>query len=246
MQNDTAAESGRDPAPSLEISVVIPTLDSATVVDAAIHSAPPGAEVVVVDGGSRDGTADAAARAGARVEIAERGRAVQMNAGARAARGDTLVFLHADCRLPEDAGEQVRQVLSRAGVAGGWFPQRIDGAGVLFRLGARGSNQRARLLGLPYGDQAIFVRREAFFAAGGFPEDPIMEDAGLARRLRRLGRLEPAGSAVVTGTGHWRRLGPVLTALLDYLTLAAWLTGVPPKWIAQVYLPLQQGARKGR
>ena len=246
MRKNVAADAGRAPAPSFAISVVIPTLDSAPSVAAAIRSAPPGAEVVVVDGGSRDGTADEAARAGARVEIAERGRAVQMNAGARAARGNTLVFLHADCRLPADAGEQVRQVLSRAGVAGGWFPQRIDAAGVLFRLGARGSNRRARLLGLPYGDQAIFTRRDVFLAAGGFPDDPIMEDAGLARRLRRLGRLEPAESAVITGTGHWRRLGPLLTALLDYLTLGAWLAGIPPRSIAKVYFPLQQGSRDRR
>ncbi|MDE2883419.1 MAG: TIGR04283 family arsenosugar biosynthesis glycosyltransferase [Acidobacteriota bacterium] len=245
MRENTPADAAGTPSSGV-ISVVIPTLDSAKSVGAAIRSAPPGADVVVVDGGSRDGTADAAARAGARVEIAPPGRAVQMNAGAHAARGDILVFLHADCRLPAEAGEQIRRVLARPGVAGGWFPQRINAAGVLFRLGARGSNRRARLLGLPYGDQAIFTRREAFIDAGGFPDDPIMEDAGLARRLRRLGRLEPAESAVITGTEHWRRLGPLLTALLDYLTLGAWLAGVPPKWIAKVYFPLQQSVRERR
>lgn len=226
------------------ISVVIPTLDSRETAGAAIRSAPPGAEVIVVDGGSGDDTAAEAARAGARVEVSPRGRAIQMNHGARAARGDVLVFLHADCRLPDDAGEQIRTVLGQPGVAGGWFPQRIETPGILYRLGARGSNRRARLLRLPYGDQAIFTRRKTFLEAGGFPEDPIMEDAGLARRLWRLGRLDPAGSAVITGTEHWRRLGPVFTALLDYLTLGAWLAGVPPGWIAKVYFPLQQGARK--
>lgn len=226
------------------ISVVIPTLDSRETAGAAIRSAPPGAEVIVVDGGSGDDTAAEAARAGARVEVSPRGRAIQMNHGARAARGDVLVFLHADCRLPDDAGEQIRTVLGQPGVAGGWFPQRIETPGILYRLGARGSNRRARLLRLPYGDQAIFTRRKTFLEAGGFPEDPIMEDAGLARRLRRLGRLDPAGSAVITGTEHWRRLGPVFTALLDYLTLGAWLAGVPPRWIAKVYFPLQQGVRK--
>ena len=226
------------------ISVVIPTLDSRETAGAAIRSAPPGAEVIVVDGGSGDDTAAEAARAGARVEVSPRGRAIQMNHGARAARGDVLVFLHADCRLPDDAGEQIRTVLGQPGVAGGWFPQRIETPGILYRLGARGSNRRARLLRLPYGDQAIFTRRKTFLEAGGFPEDPIMEDAGLARRLRRIGRLDPAGSAVITGTEHWRRLGPVFTALLDYLTLGAWLAGVPPGWIAKVYFPLQQGVRK--
>lgn len=242
MPNSAAKDAGRTPFCSSVISVVIPTLDSAPSVGAAIRSAPPGAEVVVVDGGSRDGTADEAAHAGARVETAPRGRAVQLNAGARAARGDVLVFLHADCRLPRAAAGQVTSILARPGVVGGWFPQRIEGGGALLRFGARGANRRARLLGLPYGDQAIFTRREAFLAAGGFPEDPIMEDAGLARRLRRLGRLEPAESAVITGTEHWRRLGPPLTALLDYLTLGAWLAGIPPRWIARVYYPLQRGA----
>jgi len=228
------------------ISVVIPTLDSGETTGAAIRSVPPGAEVIVVDGGSRDDTVAEAERAGARVERSPRGRAIQMNHGARAARGDALVFLHADCRLPDGAGEQIRTVLARPGVAGGWFPQRIEAAGILYRLGARGSNQRARLLRLPYGDQAIFTRRKTFLEVGGFPEEPIMEDAGLARRLRRAGRLDPAESAVITGTEHWRRLGPILTALLDYLTLGAWLAGVPPKWIAKVYFPLQQRARNRR
>ena len=199
----------------------------------------------MADGGSRDDTAGEAARAGARVVVSPRGRAIQMNGGAGAAHGKFLLFLHADCRLPEDADEQVRTVLARRGVAGGWFPQRIEAAGALFRWGARGSNRRARWLQLPYGDQAIFTRREAFFEVGGFPEDPIMEDPGLARRLQRVGRLEPAGSAVTTGTEHWRRRGPVLTALLDYLTLGAWLAGIPPKWIGKVYFPLQRGSRDG-
>ena len=229
---------------SAVISVVIPTLDSRKTAGAAIRSVPPGAEVIVVDGGSGDDTAAEAARAGARVELSPRGRAIQMNHGARAARGDILVFLHADCRLPEGAGEQIRTVLARPNVAGGWFPLRIEAPGILYRLGARGSNQRARILRLPYGDQAIFTRRRTFLEAGGFPEEPIMEDAGLARRLRRAGRIEPALSPVVTGTEHWRRLGPVLTALLDYLTLGAWLAGAPPAWIARMYFPLQRGNRE--
>ena len=227
------------------ISVVIPTLDSAKTVGAAIRSAPPGAEVIVADGGSRDDTAGEAERAGARVLATARGRAAQLNGGAHAARGDILMFLHADCRLPEDAAGQIGAVLGRLGVVGGWFPLRIDGAGVLLRLGARGSNRRARWLALPYGDQAIFTRRDAFRRAGGFPDHPIMEDAGFARRLRRLGRLEPALSPVTTGTEHWRRLGPVGTGLLDYLTLGAWLVGVPPAWIARVYFPLQRGSPTG-
>ncbi len=200
----------------------------------------------MVDGGSRDDTVREAARAGAVVLVTPRGRAPQLNGGAVAANGELLVFLHADCRLPADAGEQARRVLGRAGVAGGWFPLRIETAGTLLRLGAHGSNLRARWLRLPYGDQAIFTGRDAFLEVGGFPLDPIMEDAAFARRLRRIGHLEPAASAVTTGPEHWRRLGPVLTALLDYLTLGAWLIGVPPAWIARMYFPLQRGSKERR
>ena len=198
----------------------------------------------MVDGDSSDDSAGEASRAGARVLVSPRGRATQMNAGARAASGESLVFLHADCRLPQDAGDEVPALLARPGVVGGWFPLQIEAARALLRLGARGSNRRARWLQLPYGDQAIFARRDIFERVGGFPEDPIMEDAGLARRLRRVGRLEPASSPVTTGAEHWERLGPVLTALLDYLTLGAWLLGVPPKWIGRIYFPLQQGSRE--
>ena len=226
------------------ISVIVPALDSAKTVGAAVRSAPGAAEVIVVDGGSRDDTAGEASRAGARVLAAPRGRAAQLNHGAAAASGETLLFLHADCRLPADAAGQVRRVLERPGVSGGWFPLRIEAAGALLRFGADGSNRRARWLGLPYGDQAIFTRRDAFRDAGGFPEDPILEDAGFARRLSRVGRLEPASSAVTTGAEHWRRLGPVPTAFLDHLALGAWLIGVPPRWIAPVYYPLQRGSRE--
>ena len=132
-------------------------------------------------------------------------------------------------------------ILARPGVVGGWFPQRIEGGGALLRFGARGANRRARWLDLPYGDQAIFTTRSAFEEVGGFPEEPLFEDAGLARRLRRLGRLEPAGAAVTTGTEHWQRLGAVPTAILDYLTLGAWLAGVAPEVDRAALLPAPAG-----
>lgn len=214
---------------------MIPALDAASDVEAAIRSTPSEAEVVVVDGGSSDRTVAIARSAGARVLRCLPGRARQLNAGAREAGGDALLFLHADCRLPPDAAEQVAGALARPEVVGGWFPQRVDSASRLLRAGARGANLRARLLRLPYGDQAIFCRRSAFDAVAGFPEEPIMEDAGFARRLRALGRLQPATSPVTTGDEHWRRLGGALTAALDYATLLAWLAGIPPRRIAPAY-----------
>lgn len=201
----------------------------------AIRSAPPGAEVVVVDGGSSDRTVAVARAAGARVLRCRPGRARQMNFGARETAGEALLFLHADCRLPADAAGQVARTLAAPAVVGGWFLQRVESRRRLLRLGARGANLRARLLRLPYGDQAIFCWRSAFAAAGGFPEEPIMEDAGFARRLHRIGRLRPTTSAVTTDDGHWRRLGGALTAAADYATLAAWLAGIPPRRIAPLY-----------
>ncbi len=222
----------------MALSVVIPTLNAATTIGSALDSVPGSAEVVVVDGGSGDRTREVAAARGVRVLRAEAGRAQQMNRGAEAASGDALLFLHADCRLPEDAGAAVERALRDPGCAGGWFPLRVLPETWIMRRAANGSNRRARLLALPYGDQAIFARASAFRAAGGFPEDPIMEDAGLARRLRRIGRLAEAPSPVVTGPGHWSRRGPVLAGLIDQMVLAAWLLGVPPKRIAPAYYSL--------
>lgn len=244
MENPT----DRPPAPAL--SVVIPTLEAGRTVAAAIRSAPAGAEVIVVDGGSADDTLAAAAHAGnraappPRILVTPPGRALQLNRGGAAASGEALLFLHADCVLPNDAGEQVRRILRRPGAVGGFFPQRPDGGGKILGLLAAGANRRAGWLSLPYGDQAMFVRREAFLRVGGFPPVPIMEDPGLARRLRPLGRLRPAASPVTIGIGHWRRLGVAGTGILDLATLLAWLLGVPPARIAPLYRRLQRGPRR--
>lgn len=238
------------PPPAPPLSVVIPTLNAGRTVAAAIRSVPAGAEVIVVDGGSADDTLKAAADAGdrpgppPRLLVTPPGRAVQLNRGAAAASGEALLFLHADCVLPGNAGEEVRRILRAPGVVGGFFPQRPAGGGALLEFLAAGANRRAEWLSLPYGDQAMFVRREAFLRVGGFPGVPIMEDPGLARRLRGLGHLRPAAAPVTIGIGHWRRLGVALTGILDLATLLAWLLGVPPGRIAPIYGRLHRG-RKG-
>ncbi len=225
---------------------MVPTLDAAATLDAALDSIPPGAQTLVVDGGSRDRTRQIAAARGVRVLTTPSGRALQMNRGATAAEGAVLIFLHADCRLPRDAPAEIGRILADPEAVGGWFPLRVVPETGPMRWAAVGSNRRARWLTLPYGDQAIFARKAAFIDAGGFPEDPIMEDAGLARRLRRIGRIAPARSPVVTGPGHWARLGPVATGIVDQVVLAAWLTGVPPTWIAPPYHWLVHGAAPAR
>lgn len=189
------------PASRSALSIIIPALDEERRIAAclaALDAPAAGAEVIVVDGGSRDATvararaeeAALAARGLAlRLLSAPRGRARQMNAGAAVSNGDALLFLHADTLLPGGAPAAVVEALARPGVVGGGFRHRFAEPGVALRLISAASNLRCRLFGTFYGDQAIFARREAFAALGGFRDLPIFEDSDLASRLRRAGRM---------------------------------------------------------
>jgi rSAM/selenodomain-associated transferase 2 len=175
------------------IAAVVPALDEAArigaTVDALRHAGI--VEIVVADGGSRDDTAARARDRGARVIDAPRGRARQLNAGAAATSAPLLVFVHADALVPPDAAAWIVDILGRPGVSGGAFRTYTlhDGAGPPSRLAPwlRLADVRARLGRVAYGDQAIFVRREIFDELGGFPDQPLMEDVELSRRLRRRG-----------------------------------------------------------
>src|SRR5215468_6895485 len=194
-------------------------------------------EIVVVDGASSDGTADAARSvAGVRVLEAQRGRGSQMNAGARAAGGDVLLFLHADASLPRDAAAWVERTLAEPGVVAGAFRvrTRADGGhnwlGPLLRL----ADLRSRTTRLPYGDQAVFVRREAFHRVGGFPVQPLMEDVELARRLRCLGRIRIV-PAEVQVSGRRFLAQPVRAVLAMRFFPTLYRLGVPPERLARLY-----------
>lgn len=192
----------------MRISVVIPALNEAERIADCLRAIPPGAEEVVVsDGGSTDATRDAAAAAGARVVTGARGRGPQMNAGAAATSGETLLFLHADTRLPADAFALVRETLASPAVAGGAFHLAIDGEGWFYRFTARNANIRSKLAGAPYGDQAFFVRRAAFDALGGYRDLPVCEDLEFIRRLRTRGRVRLAPAAVSTSARRWQQHG---------------------------------------
>lgn len=221
------------------LSVIIPVLDEAAGIGDALAALAPlrarGAEVIVVDGGSRDGTPEHA-RAGAdRVVTAARGRAAQMNAGAALARAAVLLFLHADTLLPPEADRLVVDGLAGSGRAWGRFDVRISGKPALLRLVAAMVNLRSRATGIATGDQAMFVRRDVFDRVGGFPGIPLMEDVALSRRLNRVGRPLCLRARAVTSGRRWERHGVLPTILLMWRLRLAYYFGADPARLARRY-----------
>lgn len=222
----------------MKIAVVIPALDEEGLVAAAVESARgDAADVVVADGGSRDATRERAREAGARTVRSAPGRARQLNAGLDEAHGDAVLFLHADTRLPEGWGGAVTRALADPGVAGGAFRLRFErraGSGFALRFLEWGVWLRVSLMGLPYGDQALFARRSLLDALGGVPEAPIMEDLDLAREIRRHGRLTLLPLAVTTSARRYE--GRVLRHMWrNWLALAGWRLGFDRARLAAWY-----------
>jgi rSAM/selenodomain-associated transferase 2 len=227
------------PELSPEVSIVVPTLDEAAGLAAHLEGLQPlrerGCEVVVVDGGSRDATLEIARPLADVVLSAPRGRGTQLNAGARAARGDLLLFLHADTRLPPGAVEAIRGALAGGKRDWGRFDVEIEGRHPLLRVVARCIGWRSRLSGIATGDQAIFVRRSRFESAGRFPEIPLMEDLALSTTLRRAGRPACLRLRVVTSGRRWESRGVLRTILLMWwLRFLFWL-GRDPASLARRY-----------
>ena len=223
----------------MSISIIIPVLDEAGNIAAALTMLAPlrarGAEVIVVDGGSRDDTAARAAPLADRVVASARGRATQMNAGAAVARGDVLLFLHADTRLPPDADRIVRGVLTRTQRAWGRFDVTIEGRHPLLPVIAAAMNTRSRLTGITTGDQTMFVTREAFSAAGGFPEIALMEDITFARTLKRISRPISLRARVTTSGRRWEVDGVIRTVLLMWRLRLMYFFGARPDALARRY-----------
>jgi len=222
---------------SLLISVIIPALNEETGIARTIGSAADaeGVEVIVADGGSADDTMKVAASLGAKIIHAKRGRASQMNAGADAATGDALLFLHADSVLPIGYDRHIRAALTDDSVVAGAFGLRIDSEMRGLRLIERLANWRTRRFSLPYGDQGIFVRRGVFHEVGGFPDTPIMEDFEMMRRLRRRGRVVLAPASVTTSARRWQRHGVVRTTLINQMVIAGYIIGVSPASLRRLY-----------
>jgi len=225
----------------LKISIIVPALNEADRISAALVALAPlrarGHEVIVVDGGSSDGTAALARAVADRVVPAPRGRASQLNAGAALARGEILLFLHADTRLPENADALILQGLAARARAWGRFDVRIEGENRLLPVIAFLMNLRSRATGIATGDQAIFVRREAFEDAGRFPPLELMEDIALSRSLKRVSRPLCLADKAVTSGRRWERHGVLRTVLLMAWLRLAFFFGAAPAKLARLYDP---------
>ena len=223
---------------ALTISVIIPAINEEDTIGAAVSSAwAAGAdEVIVADGGSSDDTVHRANQANARVTSGEAGRAEQQNAGAALAHCDVLLFQHADCRLAQDCLRQIREHLSCSSkTVHGGFQQHIDARGIAFRLLEIGNAFRSRWLGLTYGDQAIFVRRDLFHRVNGFPRVELMEDVILMRRLRPHGLPTLLPGPLHVSARRWRRRGVIIQTVQNWLLLTAYFCGVSPSRLGNFY-----------
>lgn len=222
----------------MRISIILPVLNEAAGLPALLAALAPlragGAELIFVDGGSTDASRSLIAAAGLTCLASPRGRARQMNAGAAAATGDVLLFLHADTRLPADALTAIRSAIA-AGARWGRFDVRIEGRPLMLKVVARMMNLRSRLTGIATGDQAIFVTRAAFNAVGGFPVQPLMEDIELSRRLLVTSRPACLRARVITSGRRWEQRGVWRTIVLMWQLRWAYWRGVPAAQLAKRY-----------
>jgi rSAM/selenodomain-associated transferase 2 len=230
------------------ISIVIPCLNEARITEERLSALQPlreaGHELVVVDGGSTDGTPVIAFPLVDRLVTSPAGRAIQMNRGVRCARHGVLWFLHMDSEPPRRGAEAV---LAAALDGPGWgrFDVHLAGRSPMFRVIERMMNLRSRVSGIATGDQGVFVSRGLFEAAGGFPEIPLMEDIALSKRLKAIARPACLRSRITTSSRRWERHGILRTILTMWLLRAAYQLGVDPAALARVYYPRHRQGEQG-
>jgi rSAM/selenodomain-associated transferase 2 len=221
----------------MNISVVIPVLNEEKTIVAALQALlllrPH--EILVVDGGSSDRTRDACVSLNVKVINSERGRARQMNCGARHASGEILLFLHADTRLPESALNDIGNALGDERCPGGRFDVELEGSHWMLKIIGALINYRSRATKVGTGDQAIFVRRDVFERIGGYPDIPLMEDIALCRALKRLGRIACLRSRVVTSARRWESDGVWSTIVRMWTLKFLYLAGVSPARLIKFY-----------
>ena len=223
----------------MTLSIIIPVLNEVRLIEACLGRLSDvrarGTEIIVVDGGSQDGTAAIAESFADRVLPAPRGRASQMNAGANVAKGDILVFLHADTTLPQDTDVLIEKAFAHSDRIWGRFDTRIVPATPSLFVVAWLMNLRSRLSGIATGDQAIFVRKSAFMRVGGYPEIPLMEDIALSKKLKRISKPICLRAKVSTSARRWQKYGVTRTILLMWWLRLAYYLGADPKALARQY-----------
>jgi rSAM/selenodomain-associated transferase 2 len=221
-----------------KLSAIVPMLNEAATIAItldALRRGAPDAEIIVVDGGSTDASVAIARPLSDELIVAARGRARQMNAGARASQGDALVFVHADTMVPSTFGADIASALSDRAVAGGRFDVELDASALPYRIIGAMISLRSRISRTGTGDQAIFVRRDVFDRLGGFPELELCEDLEFSRQLKRAGRVACLRTRVTTSARRWSRDGVMRTVVRMWLIRAMYLMGVPPARLKRIY-----------
>jgi len=215
----------------MKVSVIVPTLNEEDFIEGALARVGPLSaelEVIVSDGGSKDNTVALARGLGARLITTAPGRGAQMDRGAKLAAGNVLLFLHADTELPNGWLETIEKSLEDRGVVAGAFSLAIGTPGLWFRMVEAVARRRARYLGLIFGDQAIFVRRDVFNEIGGFRGLPLMEDVDCVKRLRRVGKVVLLEKSVLTSPRRWTSGGPIKNTLKNWFFLLLYKVGFSP------------------
>jgi len=223
----------------MQLSIIIPTLNEAELIQQAIQRAEllTPLEIIISDGQSGDATVSLAESMGTRVVVCGPSRGRQLHLGACHASGDVLLFLHADTWLEAPAREQMEAALQNRRVHAGAFRQHIEAAGILYRLLESGNAWRAGRRGLPYGDQAVFMRRETYERLGGFPDVPIMEDLLLMRQLRKISRPVLLPGPLHVSPRRWQQRGVIRQTARNWSLLAAHACGISPHKLAAYYRP---------
>lgn len=239
--DDLKSIEARYPAAGMSISIIIPTLNEAPRIGEQVRACltlRPRPEVLVVDGGSADGTLERAWEAGAHTHLSEkRGRAAQMNTGAALARGDLLLFLHADVTLPSTAFAELNQAMADPRLLGGAFARRFDAPSILLNWGCRLADLRGKWLRIFLGDQAMFVRKDIFHRMGGFSDYLLFEDVALSRALKKLGKTRLLSSRVIASSRRFEREGHFRRLRRNIFLTSLYLLGRDPDRLARSYYP---------
>lgn len=221
------------------LSIILPVLNEAALIGEFLRKvrtiAGQESEIIVVDGGSSDGTSSIAAPLADRVIAAPRGRASQMNAGAKMARGEVLWFLHADLEPPPTSIDQIQSALADARVAGGCFRLRFPRKELIYRVSDSLGNLGVSVFGFALGDHGIFCRQETFHRIGGFPDVPILEDAELYRRVRGNGKMRQLRGEIVSNPRAYEAHGAYRTTAFYFSILALYVVGFPVPWLNRIH-----------